>query len=77
MANPLFDRFGGGQPPQPSAPQAPQNPLLDKIRANPGAFVGELKANPADFVRRCGSYIPDGMSDPRQIIGYLFGGRRG
>ena len=79
MANSLFERFGGGGTPPASAPQAPQNPFLDKIRGNPKAFVGDLKANPADFVRRCGYDIPDGMSDPRQIIGYLFGvgGRRG
>lgn len=75
-SNSLFERFGGKAPA--SAPQVPQNPFLDKIRDNPKAFVGEIKANPANFVRRCGYNIPDGMNDPRQIIGYLFGfGGRG
>lgn len=73
----LFERFGG----TPSAPaQASGNAdLLRQIRANPRAYVAELKADPAAFVRRCGYEIPDGMTDPQQIIARLFGvgGRRG
>lgn len=75
MANPLFERFGAA-PAQPSAPNHNAE-LLQQIRANPRAYVGELKANPAAFLRKCGYSIPEGMSDPRQIVGYLFGGRRG
>lgn len=75
MANPLFERFGGSPAAQSSAPA--QNPLRDQIRANPGAFVAEIKANPAAFARRLGYDIPDGMTDPRQIAMSLFGGRRG
>ena len=73
MANSLFERFGGGQSPQPSG-----NPeLLAQIRANPRAYVTEIKSDPVRFLRKCGYSIPDGMTDPRQIAGYLFGGRRG
>lgn len=74
MANSLFERFGGGTPP--ASAQASGSPdLLRQIRANPRAYVAELKADPAAFVRRCGYEIPDGMTDPQQIIQALFGAR--
>ena len=76
MANSLFERFGGGQSPQPPAPPSGNPELLAQIRANPRAYVTEIKSDPAGFLRKCGYSIPDGMTDPRQIAGYLFGGRR-
>lgn len=49
------------------------NPLLAQIRQNPRAYVGQIKQDPAGFMRRCGYNIPDGVTDPRQIIQSLFG----
>lgn len=68
----LFERFGGTQSPAQASGNAD---LLRQIRANPRAYVAELKADPAAFVRRCGYEIPDGMTDPQQIIQALFGAR--
>lgn len=70
--NSIFDRFGGGTP---SPAPAGNAELLQQIRANPTAYVGEIKSDPAGFLRKCGYDIPAGMNDPRQIIGHLFGWR--
>lgn len=80
MANSLYERFGGDGTPSPTQPAqqaAPQGnaALLSQIRANPRAYVSEIKSDPAGFLRKCGYPIPDGMNDPRQIIGHLFGWR--
>ncbi len=60
------------QPPQMGGNQQ----LLQQIRANPRAYVGQIKADPVGFLRQCGYNIPGGMTDPRQIVGYLFGAQR-
>lgn len=70
--NSIFDRFGGGTP---SPAPAGNAELLSQIRANPRAYVVEIKSDPAGFLRRCGYDIPAGMNDPKQIIGHLFGWR--
>lgn len=64
MAN-LFQ----GQPPQGQANQQ----LLQAIRQNPRAYVGQLKQNPAGFLRQFGIDIPEGMTDPMQIVRRLYG----
>lgn len=64
MAN-LFQ----GQSPQGQANQQ----LLQAIRQNPRAYVGQLKQNPAGFLRQFGIDIPDGMTDPMQIVQRLYG----
>lgn len=63
----LFDRNPQGQ----TSPHG--NPVLAQIRQNPRAYLGQLKENPAGFLRRFGYNIPDGMTDPRQIIQTVFG----
>lgn len=76
--NPLLNSINSGPvQPQP-APQSSGNPqLLQQIRANPRAFVGQIKADPVGFLRRCGYNLPVGMSaNPQQIAQYLFGARR-
>lgn len=57
----LFDAFSPSQAPT-AAPQRPQNQAspLDQLRANPGATL-----------KQAGFSVPDGMSDPRQIINHL------
>lgn len=64
MAN-LFQ----GQSPQGQTNQQ----LLQAIRQNPRAYVGQLKQNPAGFLRQFGIDIPDGMTDPMQIVQRLYG----
>lgn len=64
MAN-LFQ----GQSPQGQTNQQ----LLQAIRQNPRAYVGQLKQNPAGFLRQFGIDIPEGMSDPMQIVQRLYG----
>lgn len=51
------------------------NPILQQIMRNPRAYVGQLKADPAGFLKRLGVNIPDGVNtaDPMQIIQALFG----
>lgn len=71
--NPLFERFGGKSSSAPTAPT--QNlELLQQIRADPRRYAAQISANPAMFIKqRFGRDIPANMTDPRQIIQYLFG----
>ena len=65
----MANLFGQSQPQ--AAP--PNQQLLQAIRQNPRAYVGQLKSNPAAFLRQLGYNIPDGISDPMQIIQRLYG----
>ncbi len=47
--------------------------LLQQIRANPRAFVSQIKADPVGFIQRCGYNVPQGMTGPQQIIQAIFG----
>lgn len=59
---------------QGQSPQGQDNQqLLQAIRQNPRAYVGQLKQNPAGFLRQFGIDIPDGMTDPVQIVQRLYG----
>ena len=58
---------------QQGQPQGGNPQLLQQIRANPRAYVGQLKADPAGFLRQFGYDIPDGMNDPMQIVQRLYG----
>lgn len=62
----MANLFGQGQSPQ-------NQQLLQQIRANPRAYVGQLKQDPAGFLRQFGYNVPDGMNDPMQIIQRLYG----
>ena len=39
--------------------------------ANPMQVLAQLKQNPADFVSKAGFNVPQGMSNPQQIINHL------
>ncbi len=67
----MANLFGQSQPTQQAAP--PNQQLLQAIRQNPRAYVWQLKSNPAAFLRKFGYDIPDGISDPMQIIQRLYG----
>lgn len=51
------------------------NPIIAQIRQNPRAYVGQLKADPAGFLRQLGVNVPQGvdMSNPVSIIQALYG----
>lgn len=38
---------------------------------NPQQMMNQLRQNPAATLKQAGMNIPDGMSDPQQIINYL------
>lgn len=38
---------------------------------NPAQMMQELRQNPATMLKRAGLNVPEGMTDPRQIIGHL------
>lgn len=50
------------------------NPLMNNSqpkRFNPMQFMGDFRKNPVGALRQAGYTVPDGMSDPRQIVDYL------
>jgi len=51
----LFDALGGGRP-------APMNPMQ---------MIQQLRQNPAAMLKQAGMTIPDGMSNPQQIVQHL------
>lgn len=65
----MANLFQQGQSPQGQTNQQ----LLQAIRQNPRAYVGQLKQNPAGFLRQFGIDIPEGMTDPMQIAQRLYG----
>ena len=38
---------------------------------NPMQMLSQLKQNPADFIAKAGFNVPQGMSNPQQIINHL------
>ena len=38
---------------------------------NPQQALAEIKARPANYLSRSGYSVPDGMSDPQQIVHHL------
>lgn len=56
----LFNQLGRRQAP----PQQRQAP-------NPMQMMQELRANPASFLKKAGLDIPEGMSDPQQMVNHL------
>ena len=66
----LFDKLGE-QIKHPATDEAFQKNLPqitpDMVRAE----VGNIRQNPAAYLRRYGKNIPDGMNDPREITTYL------
>lgn len=44
---------------------------LGQQQANPMQMVQQLRADPAGYLKRAGLNIPDGMTDPQQIIQHL------
>lgn len=70
----MANLFQGNQPAQQTAQHgSTQYQLLQAVRQNPRAYVAQIKADPAGFMRQCGYNIPAGMTDPRQIIQAAFG----
>lgn len=41
------------------------------VQMNPQQMMNQLRQNPAATLKQAGMNIPDGMSDPQQIINYL------
>ena len=56
MSNPIFQALSGQAP----APMA-----------NIQAALSQIKANPGELLKSRGLNIPDGMTDPQQIINHL------
>lgn len=52
----LFDSLGQRQTPQ---------------QMNPQEALAQLRANPAGILKNAGLNVPNGMTDPTQIIQYL------
>lgn len=59
MANPLINGSSQTHPTQPSS-----------VR-NPMQLMGQFMQNPLGALRQSGYTIPDGMTDPKQIVNYL------
>lgn len=38
---------------------------------NPAQMMQELKKHPGDVLKRAGLNVPEGMTDPQQILGHL------
>lgn len=38
---------------------------------SPAQYVAQIKSNPIAFIRQAGFNIPDGITNPQQMIGYL------
>ena len=51
----LFDALGGGTP----------------MQANPMQIIQQLRQNPVAMLKQRGLNIPDGMSNPQQIVQHL------
>lgn len=59
----LFDRLGQNTPEQQMNPQKVQQAFQSDLTS--------LKANPIAYAKSHGKNIPDGMTDPNQMIQYL------
>ena len=59
MANPLINGSGKAYPMQ-----------TPNVR-NPMQLMGQFMQNPLGALRQSGYTIPDGMTDPKQIVNYL------
>ena len=55
MSNPLYNSLQKTSAPMPS----------------PMQYLAQIKANPIGFIRQAGYNIPDGITTPQQMIGYL------
>lgn len=44
---------------------------LGQQQANPMQMVQQLRADPVGYLKRAGLNVPDGMTDPQQIIQHL------
>lgn len=62
----LFDQLAGKGPSRASGGQQPVNPM--EAMQNE---VGQMKAHPGSYLKGKGFNIPDGMTDPGQIMQYL------
>ncbi len=38
---------------------------------SPAQYVAQIRQNPVAFVRQAGYNVPDGITNPQQMIGYL------
>lgn len=47
------------------------NQLGGNAPQNPTQIINQLRANPAAMLKQRGLNIPDGMTDPQQIINHL------
>lgn len=56
-----------------SQPQPQQPDMRQQIMQNPRAYVNQIKSDPSGFLRQFGLNIPQGMTNPMQIIQYLYG----
>lgn len=69
----MANLFNQQQPAQGQMAMPQNQQLIQQIRANPRAYVGQIKQDPAGFLRQFGINIPDGMTDPGQIAQHLYG----
>ena len=45
--------------------------LFDALQANPMQMIQQLRQNPSAVLKQAGMTIPDGMSNPQQIVQHL------
>ncbi|MBQ8109709.1 MAG: hypothetical protein IJ124_06085 [Clostridia bacterium] len=60
----LFDRLGGGQPQQQMTPQQTQ-------QMTPQTAMRQLRQNPTGTLKQAGFNVPDGMSNPRDMVMHI------
>ena len=56
----LFESLGGKQQQQKQQPMSREQAMK------------QIQADPRAVLSRCGLNLPDGMSDPQQMVSYLF-----
>ena len=45
--------------------------IYDSLSGNPAQILQQLRSNPAALLRQRGLNVPDGMSNPQQIVQHL------
>lgn len=60
MANPLYNVLSGAQ-----------KASAQHSNINRDNMMQELKSDPTGIMRSCGFNLPDGMTDPQQIVQHL------
>lgn len=63
----LFDRLGGGQPQQHMTPQMTPQQMQQMTQT----AMRQLRQNPTGTLKQAGFNVPDGMSNPRDMVMHI------